>query len=241
MKLRAISMGLLAAFTGACLPAAAATGNTPKRVIIFVWDGLRPDSVNAADTPNLHALKTSSGVFFSDNHSTYPTFTMMNAASFATGSYPGTTGFYGNTLYQPNPACNPPSDSSGILKKTCASATYGSGGVNNFVQPVFTEDYAILDDLQAYYGSTGGALFNVGSLFRAAQAAGLKTAAVGKTGPAAIQDYPQGGDLLDESIAYPQSLATELQPPALPCRRRRRSRRATSPTRRPRPAARRSC
>ena len=63
-----------------------ATAQAPeqRKIIIFVWDGLRPDSVNPADTPNLHALREA-GVEFTDNHSTYPTFTMMNAASFATG------------------------------------------------------------------------------------------------------------------------------------------------------------
>jgi arylsulfatase A-like enzyme len=194
--------------------AATAPAKPAKKVIIFVWDGLRPDAVTAADTPNLYALKTHQGTFFNDNHSTYPTFTMMNAASFATGGFPGSTGFYGNTLYQSNPNCNPVTDGSGLPKKTCGTASYGTSiaaGTNNFVQPVFTEDYAILDDLQAYYDSTGTALLNVGTLFKAAQAAGLKTAAVGKTGPAALQDFLKGGDLLDESIAYPQSLATELQ------------------------------
>ncbi len=82
------------------VPAASA-----KKVIIFVWDGLRPDSINATDTPNLYQM-AQSGVNFSDNHSTYPTFTMMNAASFATGSFPGTTGFYGNTLWQTGPTGN---------------------------------------------------------------------------------------------------------------------------------------
>src|SRR5260370_42227924 len=71
-----------------------------KKVIVFVWDGLRPDSVTMADTPNLYAMQQA-GVSFSDNHSTYPTFTMMNSAAFATGSFPGTTGFYGNSLYAP--------------------------------------------------------------------------------------------------------------------------------------------
>src|SRR5689334_10892897 len=48
-----------------------ATAATPtKKVIVFVWDGLRPDSVTQADTPNLYALKTA-GVDFQDNHSTY--------------------------------------------------------------------------------------------------------------------------------------------------------------------------
>ena len=41
------------------------------------------------------------GANFSDNHSTYPTFTMMNGSSFATGSFPKTSGFYGNTFWTP--------------------------------------------------------------------------------------------------------------------------------------------
>jgi membrane-anchored protein YejM (alkaline phosphatase superfamily) len=41
----------------------------------MVWDGLRPDSVNATDTPNLYALRQS-GVNFSDNHSISATTTL---------------------------------------------------------------------------------------------------------------------------------------------------------------------
>jgi predicted AlkP superfamily pyrophosphatase or phosphodiesterase len=74
--------------------------NLKPKVIIFIWDGLRPDSVNEADTPNLARLRAN-GVNFTDNHSTYPTFTMINAASIATGGLPGTTGFFGNTIWQP--------------------------------------------------------------------------------------------------------------------------------------------
>lgn len=78
------------------------------RTIIMVWDGLRPDDVNATDTPNLYAMRQA-GVNFSDNHSTYPTFTMMNAASFATGGFPKNTGFYGNTFWTPPRAPRTPS------------------------------------------------------------------------------------------------------------------------------------
>src|SRR5256885_9855919 len=39
---------------------------------------------------------------FADHHAVYPTFTMMNSASIATGTYPGTHGFYGNVVYEPN-------------------------------------------------------------------------------------------------------------------------------------------
>jgi hypothetical protein len=37
-------------------PAADAATQSGKKVVIFVWDGLRPDSVNTADTPNLVQL-----------------------------------------------------------------------------------------------------------------------------------------------------------------------------------------
>lgn len=69
------------------------------RTVIMVGR-LRPDSVTQADTPNLYALRQA-GVNFTDNHSTYPTFTMMNGSSFATGSFPKTSGFYGNTFWTP--------------------------------------------------------------------------------------------------------------------------------------------
>jgi arylsulfatase A-like enzyme len=161
-----------------------------KRVIVFVWDGLRPDSITQADTPNLLALKTA-GVDFKDNHSTYPTFTMMNAAAFATGSFPGTTGFYGNTLWQQGPTGN-----------------NSAGTPADFQDPIFTEDYAILQDLDAYYNNQ---LLLVGTLFQAAQAAGLKTAAVGKSGPAFLQDYKKGGWILDEKTVFPISLVQEIQ------------------------------
>lgn len=162
---------------------------TKNKVIIFVWDGMRPDSINATDTPNLYAM-TKSGSYFNDNHSTYPTFTMMNSASLATGSFPGTTGFYGNTLWQPGPTG---------LNANLATV--------DFNQPVFTEDYKVLDDLNAYYNNQ---LFLVGTLFNAAQKAGLVTAAVGKSGPAYLQDVNRGGYILDENTVLPLSLATEL-------------------------------
>ncbi len=65
-------------------------GPAPRRVIIFVWDGLRADDVTPENMPNYFALARS-GVVFADHHAVYPTFT-MNSASIATGTYPGTHG-----------------------------------------------------------------------------------------------------------------------------------------------------
>jgi arylsulfatase A-like enzyme len=174
---------------------ASAQAPEQRRVIIFVWDGLRPDSITAKDTPNLFAMKEA-GVEFTDNHSTYPTFTMMNAASFATGAFSGTTGYYGNTLWQPG-----------------ASGNDSAGKPFDFQQPVFTEDYALLTDLTAFLK---GDLLMVETLFEEAQKAGLSTATIGKTGAAFIQDYKRGGMMLDERAVLPLSLAKELQAAGIP-------------------------
>src|SRR5262249_2060176 len=79
-------------------PGSAAVAGGKHHVIVFVWDGMRPDSISEADTPHLAAL-AKRGTYFADNHSSYPTFTMMNAAAFATGAFSGKSGFYGNSLY----------------------------------------------------------------------------------------------------------------------------------------------
>lgn len=167
------------------------------RTILMVWDGLRPDSVNAADTPNLFALRQS-GVNFVDNHSTYPTFTMMNGSSLATGSFPKTSGFYGNTFWVP------PQGSGNTIPVGNSAA----GTPQDYTDPVFTEDYQVLTTLNDYYG---GQLLLVKSLFATAQAAGLVTATVGKTGAAYIQDLGKRGLFIDENTVQPRSLVTELQ------------------------------
>jgi arylsulfatase A-like enzyme len=184
-------LGLLAGFAQSAGDAAA----QERKVILFVWDGLRPDSINPTDTPNLQALREA-GVEFTDNHATYPTFTMMNAASFATGGFPGSTGYYGNTLWQPG-----------------AEGADSANARVDFQQPVFTEDYAILEDLTRFLK---GDLLLIDTLFEAAQKAGFLTASVGKTGAAFLQDYKRGGLLLDEKTALPLSFARELQAAGIP-------------------------
>src|SRR6266851_4339784 len=42
-----------------------------RRVIIFVWDGLRTDDVTPENMPNYFALARS-GVVFADHHAVYP-------------------------------------------------------------------------------------------------------------------------------------------------------------------------
>jgi len=157
--------------------------------VIIVWDGLRPDAITTSDTPNLARLRDA-GVDFTDNHSTYPTFTMMNAASFATGAFSGATGYYGNVLWQPD-----------------ATGNDSAAKPVDFRQPVFTEDYAVLDALK----DANQQVLLVETLFSAAQKAGISTLTVGKSGAAYLQDAGRGGMIIDEKAVLPLALAKELQ------------------------------
>ena len=178
------------------VPATAAE-KTPPNVILFVWDGLRPDSVSKETTPNLWNL-ANGGVTFRKNHSTYPTFTMMNASSLNTGDFPGKAGFYGNTLW---------------LGRNSLQGNKADGSAFDYKQPVFTEDWNVLTSLNSFYD---GQLFMVTRLLEAAQKKGLKTCIVGKSGPAFMFDLKRGGYGIDENMVFPESLAIELKSKGYP-------------------------
>lgn len=84
----------------AFLPAAHAE-DAPQKFLVIVVDGLRPDYITPDVMPTLHRLGES-GVFFENHHSVIPTVTRVNSSSFSTGSYPGTHGIMGNSVYFPN-------------------------------------------------------------------------------------------------------------------------------------------
>jgi arylsulfatase A-like enzyme len=71
-----------------------------RLVIVFVVDGLRPDSIVPEDTPTLCRLGAE-GVQFANTHAVFPTVTRVNAASLASGLQPGTHGIVGNQMYVP--------------------------------------------------------------------------------------------------------------------------------------------
>ncbi len=155
------------------------TGSTARRVIIFVWDGLRADDVTPENMPNYFAL-TRFGVVFSDHHAVYPTFTMMNSASIATGTYPGVHGFYGNVVYAPG-----------------ARGKNAKGVDIDFFAPAFIEDFGVVEAVRESYQ---GKLTLVSTMLQAAQAKGLTTAAIGKFGAAFIQDYDNGRAAIVKSV-----------------------------------------
>src|SRR3984893_16410318 len=80
------------------LHGAAAQDSQPHNVILFVPDGLRALSVTAQSAPTMAAIRDR-GVNFKNSHSMFPTFTTANAASFATGRYPGDRGDFSNTSH----------------------------------------------------------------------------------------------------------------------------------------------
>src|SRR6266566_946925 len=166
-----------------------------RRVIVFVWDGLRADDLTPEIAPNYFALARS-GVVFADHHAVYPTFTMMNSASIATGTYPGAHGFYGNVVYAP-----------------LARGRNAKGADIDFSAPAFIEDFGVVEAVRESYQ---GKLTLVSTMLQAAQAKGLTTAAVGKFGAAFIQDYKRGGIILDEDAAMPLGFAKELQEAGYP-------------------------
>jgi hypothetical protein len=148
-----------------------------RNVVIFVADGLRADSVNPVDAPTLSAL-AARGVRFLDSHSVFPTFTTPNAASIATGEYPGQTGDFSNALYV------------GYRLFNAGNYAQRPAGITPFL-----ESDLVLGDLDDHYA---GNFLGATSLLAAARVAGYSTAAIGKLGPVAIQDVsqlaPQGGD-----------------------------------------------
>src|SRR5262249_5696982 len=109
------------------------TDPAARRIIIFVCDGLRADDLTPDIAPNYFALARS-GVVFADHHAVYPTFTMMNSASIATGAYPGVHGFYGNVVYAPS-----------------AKGRNAKGADIDFSSPAFIEYIAVLDAVRAAY------------------------------------------------------------------------------------------
>jgi len=79
----------------------AAAPVSDRHVVLIVWDGMRPDFVNATNTPTLSEL-AKRGVFFAHNHPVYVSSTEVNGTALATGAYPEHSGIIGNREFRPN-------------------------------------------------------------------------------------------------------------------------------------------
>jgi hypothetical protein len=132
-----------------------------RNAIIFVADGLRQGSVNEEDAPTL-SLVRKRGVFFANSHALFPTLTTPNASALATGHYLGDTGDFSNVLYTGYPLA--------MVGETQAPAI---------------ESDRVLGNLDEHFG---GNFLREETLLSYAAGHGFNAAAIGKLGPALIQD-----------------------------------------------------
>jgi hypothetical protein len=79
---------------------AAEISGSNRRVVVIVWDGMRPDFVTEEKTPTLWKLSRE-GVNFRNNHAVYPSSTEVNGVALATGDYPGRSEIIANHEYRP--------------------------------------------------------------------------------------------------------------------------------------------
>ena len=100
MLSRSIRLGTVL-LTALLVAVAGCSSPAPRRHLLIVVDGLRPDYVTPEVMPNLTALGRR-GVVFTRHHSVYPTVTRVNASSISTGSYAGIHGLMGNSVFFPS-------------------------------------------------------------------------------------------------------------------------------------------
>jgi arylsulfatase A-like enzyme len=170
--------GLVMTFQGAI-----AQDKPPHNVILFVPDGLRALSVTAQSAPTMAAIRDQ-GVSFKNSHSIFPTFTTANAASFATGHYPGDTGDFSNTIY----------------------VGYPVKAANGSMTP-FLEADPVLGDVDQHFD---GNYLDEDTVLLAARHQGYSAAAIGKVGPTLIFDHTErtGEEtiIVDDSTGTPAGI-----------------------------------
>lgn len=152
------------------------------RTLIVFFDGLRPDYITPEHMPNLYAFKQK-GAYGKQHHSVFPTVTRVNASSYSTGSYPGTHGLLGNSVYFPEVSTN---------------------------TSLNTGDAADLDKIVA---ATNGHLLTSISLGEILQSKGEKMMVFssGSTGQAMMQNHTvSGGAIINPGLIRPESMKEEL-------------------------------
>ena len=151
--------------------------NEMHTLIVFFY-GLMPDYITEANMPNLYAFKQQ-GTFGNKHHSVYPSVTRLNAASYATGSYPATHGIMGNTIFFPQVSTN---------------KTLNTGDAN---------------DLMKVAQATNGRLLTAVSISELLSDAGksMMVFSSGSTGQALLQNHTvKTGGIINPNLILPESL-----------------------------------
>ncbi len=190
--------------------ASADSPHRPARIfVLMVWDGLRPDFVSAEWTPNLFAMENE-GVRFARHHSVFPTITMVNAATIATGAPPGSTTILGDEV--------------SLVPRLSAHKITPVAGDSWVNQPVNLENSITLAALNGpkFFN---GALLGSESIGQQVRRAGGYLAIIGKKGPAFTFDDSVTGDpaigapiasgnfiFVSDDLVAPPALKSELAP-----------------------------
>jgi Type I phosphodiesterase / nucleotide pyrophosphatase len=190
--------------------ASADSPHHPARIfVLMVWDGLRPDFVSAEWTPNLFAMENE-GVRFARHHSVFPTITMVNAATIATGAPPGSTTILGDEV--------------SLVPRLSAHKITPVAGDSWANQPVNLENSITLAALNGpkFFN---GALLGSESIGQQVRRAGGYLAIIGKKGPAFTFDDSVTGDpamgapiaagnfiFVSDDLVAPPALKSELAP-----------------------------
>lgn len=197
----------LALFLGAARSLAAEAPRSARIFVLMVWDGLRPDMVTAAWTPNLFAMENE-GVRFAHHHSAYPTLTMVNAAAMALGAEPGRSGILGDDMY--------------LLPRLLAQDVRFPAGARWATHRVDLEDSTLLATLNGR-SAFAGHLLGLETVAQQIRRAGGYVAIIGKDGPTFLFDDSVSGDaapggpipahdylFLSDRLGVPASMQTAL-------------------------------
>ena len=162
-------------------PSVAEKDTATLRTIIIIFDGLRPDYIKPEWMPHLYAFRKKAA-YGKDNHSVFPTVTRVNAASYATGSYPAAHGLMGNAIYLPS---------------VNAQKSVSTGNAGN---------------LRHIMDTTSGKLLTAPSLGELLRAEGEKMLVYssGTTGQAFLQNHTVNGAIINPDLVLPESFKAEL-------------------------------
>jgi Type I phosphodiesterase / nucleotide pyrophosphatase len=190
--------------------ASADSPHPPARIfVLMVWDGLRPDFVTAERTPNLFGMENE-GVRFARHHSVFPTITMVNSATIATGAPPGSTTILGDEV--------------SLLPRLRTHKITPAPNDSWANEPVNLENS---NTLAALNGSKffNGALLGSESIGQQLRRAGGYLAIIGKKGPTFTFDDSVTGDpamgapiaasdfiFVSDDLVAPPSLRSRLAP-----------------------------
>jgi predicted AlkP superfamily pyrophosphatase or phosphodiesterase len=195
-------------------------------VLVFVVDGLRPDSITAEDAPTLFRLRAE-GVDLVNSHAVFPTVTRVNAAAIATGTQPGTNGLVGNQMFVPAVDSRRAFDTGNYRNFLTLDQATGGRGLQ---APTLAERLhargLVLAGVSS--GSTGSAFLlnpksvsGIGALVNGyldpgktmAYPAGISEAVLARFGPAPVK--VPGGARFDAAVTWTQRVLREYVLPEL--------------------------